>query len=410
MKILWHSNHPAYPSGYGVQTGLFGRLLVEAGHKVIVSVFHGHRAPTLELDGMRLLPGGMDDWGNDVLPLHWQKFRPDAAVALMDLWVVWESVLRQVPLAAWAPVDHNPIPPVVADRLKYVAYPWAMSRFAEREMTRAGANPTYVPHGVDTNVYRPIDRSAARRTWRVEDDKFLAVCVAANKGWPSRKSLDRLLKAWARFVQTRPDALLYLHTQADHRTGVDLVEVANFYGIPDDNLRFADQYEWVMNNYPPSALNALYNAADVLVLPSMGGGFEIPLIEAGAAGCPVISTRLTAMDELIGPGYGIDIDPFDGMAYTLQNSEQANVLPSQIVTGLEWAYEQRGNDGLRAECRDFAALYDARSILHKYMLPALERQAEETADRRQQAAEFTSARRERTAQREALREASHAAD
>lgn len=403
MKILWHSNSPTTPSGYGTQTALFGRLLAQAGHEVIVSAFYGHRDATLHLGELTVLPGGREAWGNDVLPTHAQFFRPDAVVALVDVWVLWESVLRQVPLAAWAPVDHDPIPPQVAERLRFAAQPWAMSRFAEAQMRAVGLNPVYVPHGVDADVFQPIDRAAARQTWGIDEGVFLAVCVAANKGWPSRKSLDRLLKAWARFVETRPDALLYLHADAAGHDGTDLVDMARFYGVPDAQIRFPDPYQFLRGNYPPAALNALYNAADVLALPSAGGGFEIPLIEAQAAGCPVLSTRITAMDELIGPGYGIEVDPFDGLAYTLQHSEQANVLPSQILAGLEWAYERRGDDRLRAECRDFAMDYDGRRVLRDFMLPALERMAEDTAARRANGEQREAERAARTAQRQGLR-------
>ncbi len=397
LKLLIHSNAAFVGSGYGQQTGLFSQLLKQAGHEVIVSAFFGIQGAELTANGIRHLPRGLDPWGNDVLPLHYETFKPDVLLTLIDIWVLRPEVLAKVPVTAWTPVDHDPIPPAVAAALKQVAQPWAMSRFGEREMKRVGLSPDYVPHGVDTEAFHPIDRADARQKLGVDEGAFFAVSVAANKGWPSRKSLDRLLKAWARFVERHPDSLLYLHTlPGDQQGGIDLVELAGFYGVPEKALRFPDVYRMLRGSYGPTELNLLYNAADVMVLPSAGGGFEIPLVEAQACGTPVVTTAFTAMAELVGPGYGIVVDRFDGTWFTEQGSEQANVLPGQILTGLEWAFERRGDLKLRAEARDFAMAYDAKHVLDTYMLPALERQAE--AQRAKAAG-----REERTAARLALR-------
>jgi glycosyltransferase involved in cell wall biosynthesis len=380
VNLIWHSNSAFTPSGYGGQTALFTRLLNEAGHNVIISTFYGLKGAELTINGVRHLPGGIEPWGNDLLPLHYEAFRPDVMVALVDAWVLQPETLARVPITSWAPIDHDPAPPAVIDRLRRCAHVWAMSRHGEREMRRAGLDPAYVPHGVDCDVFRPLDRAMARSRLEIDEDTFFAVCVAANKGWPSRKALDRLFKAWARFAARHPSALLYVHTYpGDDYGGPNLIELAQFYGIPERNLRFPDVYRLLRGSYGPTELNLLYNAADVMVLPSAGGGFEIPLIEAQAAGCPVITTRVTAMAELIGPGYGLHIDPFDGLAYTEQGSEQANVLPSQILDGLEWAIERRGDETLRADSRAFALDYDGRRVLREFMLPALEAQKEMAA-------------------------------
>ncbi len=372
LNILWSANAAYVPSGYGQQTALFTRLLTEAGHHVVVSAFYGLKGAELTINGVRHLPGGIDPWGNDLLPLHHDAFRPDVTVALVDVWVLQPDMLARVPITAWAPIDHDPAPPAVVDRLRRCAHVWAMSRHGQRELRRLGLDPVYVPHAVDTDVFHPIDRIDARARLQIDDGALFAVCVAANKGWPSRKSLDRLFKAWARFAARHPSALLYVHSYpGDDYGGPDLIEMAGFYGIPERNLRFPDVYRLLRGSYGPAGLNLLYNAADVMVLPSAGGGFEIPLIEAQSAGCPVVTTRVTAMAELVGPGYGIPVDPFDGLVYTEQGSEQANVLPGQILDGLEWALEQRGDARLRADSRAFALDYDARRVLRDFMLPAL---------------------------------------
>jgi hypothetical protein len=52
---------------------------------------------------------------------------------------VWEWSLEAVAqMWAWAPVDHEPMPAAVRERLEAARGAWAMSRFAEREMRAAG--------------------------------------------------------------------------------------------------------------------------------------------------------------------------------------------------------------------------------------------------------------------------------
>lgn len=57
-------------------------------------------------------------------------------------------------------------------------------------------------------------------------------------------------------------------------------------------------------------LSALYCGATAFVFPSLKEGFGLPALEAMACGCPVISSRLSAMPEVVGDA-GILIDPYD---------------------------------------------------------------------------------------------------
>jgi glycosyltransferase involved in cell wall biosynthesis len=53
---------------------------------------------------------------------------------------------------------------------------------------------------------------------------------------------------------------------------------------------------------------ALLNLAKALVLPSLMEGFGLPAVEAAACGCPVIATKASPLEGLLG-GAGIYIDP-----------------------------------------------------------------------------------------------------
>lgn len=52
----------------------------------------------------------------------------------------------------------------------------------------------------------------------------------------------------------------------------------------------------------------IYTAAEIFVFPSFYEGFGLPVLEAMAAGCPVIASRASSLKELIGAS-GITLDP-----------------------------------------------------------------------------------------------------
>jgi glycosyltransferase involved in cell wall biosynthesis len=122
--------------------------------------------------------------------------------------------------------------------------------------------------------------------------------VAANKGFPSRKAFGENLMAFGEFAKTRPEALLYLHTvRGGQQGGVNFDALIPACGIPWDKVRFVDQYLNAIG-LQSEYMASIYQATDVLMASSMGEGFGIPIVEAQACGCPVITTAWTSSPEL----------------------------------------------------------------------------------------------------------------
>lgn len=375
MKIIWHSNAPWAGSGYGQQTDLFTRLLVEDGHDVKISTFYGLQGKSLKLgEKLEVLPIGFVGYGGDVINPHWQAYKPDVFVGLIDLWVFEKEELAKYPNAWWVPIDCDPIPPKVAEKLQYIKHPWAMSKFGEAKMREIGIEPRYVPHGIDTEVFKPIDRDKARQALGIPEKAFLFSTVAANKGNPSRKNLPQMLKAFARLCREQDDVYFFVHTNTlNVHDGLDLQRVVEFYGIPDDRIIFPSVYELQMGKIDPQYLNIIYNASDAFILPSAGEGFGVPVIEAQAAGCPVIVSDFTAQSELCGSGMKIPVD-WEDTIIGLHYSEQAFVLSlKKIYEAMCTAYATwKASPFLRTKARDFAMQYDYKTVYEKYMKPAIE--------------------------------------
>jgi glycosyltransferase involved in cell wall biosynthesis len=328
-------------------------------------------------EGMLILPSTVDEVGNDSLIAHYLDNSPDVLLILYDAWPFNPDVISQIPVSLWAPIDHREVPPQVADILRLARHPIAMSRHGERAMRAAGGiDPFYVPHAVDTEIYKPIDRQEARKRLDVGSNTFFVVVNGANKG--NRKSLELIIKAWSIFTERYhyDGMLLYMHCYAEATHGIDLLACAKYYEVDPKTIRFANSYHYVMGRFSPRIMCDLYNAADVLLQPSRGEGFGVPLIEAQACGTPVITCDATAMSELVGPGYLIAIDAIDDYIYTPMGDEQAEPPVSRIVDGLEWAYAHKGSEQLRYKARAFAMEYDSQYVYSKYMKPALEWMAE----------------------------------
>lgn len=367
MKILIHSNAPFVGTGYGQQANQLARHLQADGHDVAVSAFYGLSGALLNWGGMNVYPGGYDMWGNDVLERHAAHHfggdqRDGLVITLVDAWVLNPDVLSRLYTACWTPVDHEPAPPQVLRVLEASgAWPVAMSRFGERMLADAGLDPLYAPHGINTTVFAPGDKQQARRDLQIPEDAFVVGMVAANKGQPPRKGWPQAVAAFAEFARAHEDAFLFLHTEPSGAVhGVDMRALLAAHGVPGDKVRFSDPYFCQHLGTPPEFVAAVYQAFDVLLNPSYGEGFGIPLVEAQACGVPVIATDCTAMSELASAGWLVQGE----RVWTEQRSFWSVPRVEELVWALGEAHGHAGR--LAGPAREFALGYDETAVFDQH--------------------------------------------
>jgi glycosyltransferase involved in cell wall biosynthesis len=153
-------------------------------------------------------------------------------------------------------------------------------------------------------------------------------------GISPHKNLQGLLWALAR-VRRRSQAPWHLVLVGDHNND-------SFYGCYGELVALCRQLEMTQRVtftgfVPDEALVTLYNAATMLVLPSLNEGFGLPVVEAMACGLPVAASRRGSLPEILGSA-GLLFDP--------ENDEEiASVLARLLEDG---GLRQRlRSDGLR---------------------------------------------------------------
>jgi glycosyltransferase involved in cell wall biosynthesis len=250
-----------------------------------------------------------------------------------------------------------------------------MSKFGQKALADLGIESIYVPHAIDTKVFKPtphlVDADGSRITGRqlmnVTDDQFVVMFGAANKGvYPTRKAFAENLIAFKMFAERHDDAVIYLHTEAHGAMGgINLADLLDAVALRKDQVRIVDQYAY---RAPLGAdyLAACYTAADVFLAASKGEGFGIHVPEAQACGTPVIVSDFTAQPELVGDGWVVDGQPdWDPM----QRSWWITPNIGTIVEALEAAYQRQRGTSHRAV--EWAQALDCDRVFDEFWRPAL---------------------------------------
>lgn len=66
----------------------------------------------------------------------------------------------------------------------------------------------------------------------------------------------------------------------------------------------------ILGHVPTEELPVFYSAAEALVYPSLYEGFGLPILEAFSCGCPVVTSNISSMQELVGSA-AVLVDPYE---------------------------------------------------------------------------------------------------
>ena len=368
-SLLWHSNAPTTLTGYGTQTALFSPRVRDLGYEVTLNVPMSLTMCPITWNGMGMLGAAGDPLGNDLLPSRAQRY--DWTLTLCDLFGLFPCAAQLAgrKLIHWMPVDCEPMGERDIATLRTTGgIPVAMSRFGFDQIRREGFEPLYVPHGVDTGIFKPGEDPAARAAYRaargIGPDTFVIGLAAVNKP-DSRKGLDQQMQAFARFHRRHPDSVLFMHTFP--KGGWELQKIALNLGFANA-LKFPDEYALVSQMIPAEGIRDWYRSIDVLSACSEAEGFGIPILEAQSCGKPVVTTDFSAMTELCASGWLAG-----GQRHWVGGHESWWLTPDvdEIDERYEHAYAMRRHPQPGEAAREFALGNDADLVTANFWKPAL---------------------------------------
>ena len=310
LRLLWNTNGIQTNSGYAVEARDLLYRLVEDGWPVAVSAFHGIDAYPVDtlypknlnprFDGLQIkqYPSMGNPYGSDAMFFHGNNYKAHVVMSLQDIWTLDPQFLSKLPTwIPWLPIDKEPIPINVIDKMRYAYKIMCFSKFGNDLLLENGFSPTFIYEGTDTEIFKPMNQQECRKQLGLPQDAFFFCMVAANKENPPRKGYQEALTAFKMFHDKHPEAAILFHTQQKAPTGFPIKEYAAHLGVAN-RMWFVDDYTSMFNS-ASDVIAKEYNACDALLHPSQTEGFGLTIIEAEACGLPVVIQNCQSMPELI---------------------------------------------------------------------------------------------------------------
>ena len=177
---------------------------------------------------------------------------------------------------------------------------------------------TVIPIGLDTSIFKPLAKPAARSLLNLPRDKKLILFGAMYAGSDKNKGYSQLQEALARLTFANDEIELVIFGMSAPSEGEEpLPYPAHWMGILKD----------------PFTLAALYSAADIMVVPSLQESFGQTASEALSCGTPVVAFNTSGLKDIVDHqenGYLAEcFEPANlaqGITSILKDSERLSIL------------------------------------------------------------------------------------
>ena len=211
-----------------------------------------------------------------------------------------------------------------------------------------------INEAVDHDLFQPGDADLAR-TQVASYGVTKPFVLFVSSLW-SYKNCDGLLRAWAIARHQLPGRqLAIVGAGRDEKYVAGLHALAAELGIEDDVV--------FVGGVALEETVAFYRAADAFVYPSLNETFGLPILEAMACGCPVVTSDVSAMPETAGG------------AAVLASPTEPDSLARAIVEAAQPGHRDRLRDLGYARASQFTWAATAAQTLDVYREVAAKRKA-----------------------------------
>jgi len=377
LRVLWHSVAPWIASGYGKVTKEVCTRLPKHGFEVLISAYYGIEPGGTPPYPITVLPSKEGPYGTTSAAQYCKQYNIDVGILFTDWWA-FNEFPKTIPNATlYSPMDHVNYPEEILQLTRQYPKVVSLCKWQQKCLNDIGIQSDYIYHGVDTNIYKPIKKSEARKKVGLteKEDCFIFGTVAANSDKEDRKGHTRSMKAMRYFLDQNPDVkdVLWLyHTSPNELRGMPLYSVAHKYKL-ESVIRFMDPAS-VSVMFSEQDLATLMNCFDVHLLCSKREGFGIPILETQSCGVPNICHDFSSMTELVlGHGWlckslGYDLN----LETTAINADTATPDVYDIAKCIEDAYFHPDKLEKYSEAsREFALPFDWDTIVENGWVPLL---------------------------------------
>jgi glycosyltransferase involved in cell wall biosynthesis len=370
------------------------KRLAKLGHKVAhIPMGYANRMGIITAEeGVQIYPSGANPFSEDVAIEDYLNFKADMLITIKEPWVFNHIFYQPINFVPMAIIDHSPVSTEITSKLNTAFKVIAVSRFGQMELKRAEIDSYYIPHGVNTSIYKPYPekKEEYRKLWYLDPDAYTIGIVAMNR---SRKLISRMLRGYKRFREMNPNVnsqmllwtdIIPMDMPEDPQMGVADVGVnllpeilqlgLNEHVIwPHRDLIRHGLPEWSGEGGKWDMVK-LYNCMDVLLHCTGGEGFALPLIEAQACGVVPITTDYAAAPEQVGAGLVVPYSDYvilntPGTRYALADIDKM----AEALTKIHNVDREK----LARKARAFALRYDWNNIVEQYWKPFLSKCEEE---------------------------------
>ena len=205
---------------------------------------------------------------------------------------------------------------------------------------RVGISPKKIAviyEGYDNKLFKPIKGDTLVNSLIEFNLKPQSYFLFVRTVQP-RKNLERIIKALAKLN----DKLLIVGSRG--WLSDEIYKLPKKLGI-EDSVKF-------LGYVPDEKLPALYSGAAALVFPSLFEGFGLPILEAQACGCPVITSNISSMPEVAGKGailvnpYSVD-DIVKGMERVAREGERVKLIKRGFENVKRFSWEKCARETLK---------------------------------------------------------------
>jgi glycosyltransferase involved in cell wall biosynthesis len=185
-----------------------------------------------------------------------------------------------------------------------------------------------IPLPIDINFWKPLKKNLARELLDLPKEVPLLLFGAVGGGHDPRKGFDLLLNS------------LRLINKDQHTKNLELVVFGEIEPKVLPQINFPIHYKGYLHD--DISLRALYNAADVMIVPSRLEAFGQTASEAQACGTPVVAFNIGGLKDII---------------LHLKTGYLAEAFDTQdLARGIKWTLEQCKNNIINKQSRNEAVI------------------------------------------------------